>query len=74
MLWTHGALGELMSRLDDEDLLELLTAKESAAANYVNGTLRAEREQSLREYYRMPYGTEDENWSTIFASDVSDTV
>ena len=74
MLWTHGALGELMSRLDDEDLLELLTAKESAAANYVNGTLRAEREQSLREYYRMPYCTEDENWSTIFASDVSDTV
>jgi len=63
-----------MSRLDDEDLLELLTAKESAAANYVNGTLRAEREQSLREYYRMPYGTEDENWSTIVASDVSDTV
>ena len=63
-----------MSRLDDEDLLELLTAKESAAANYVNGTLRAEREQSLREYYRQPYGTEDENWSTIVASDVSDTV
>ena len=63
-----------MSRLDDEDLLELLTAKEAAAANYVNGTLRAEREQSLREYYRQPYGTEDENWSTIVASDVSDTV
>ena len=60
--------------MDDEDLLELLTAKESSAANYVNGTLRAEREQSLREYYRMPYGGEDENWSTIVASDVSDTV
>ena len=60
--------------MDDEDLLELLSAKEQSAANYVNGTLRAEREQSLREYYRQPYGTEDENWSTIVASDVSDTV
>ena len=63
-----------MAKMDDEDLLELLSAKEQSAANYVNGTLRAEREQSLREYYRQPYGTEDENWSTIVASDVSDTV
>lgn len=60
--------------MDDEDLLEILNRKEQSAASYVNGTLRAEREQSLREYYRMPYGTEDENWSTIVASDVSDTV
>lgn len=63
-----------MSKMDDEDLLEILNLKEQSAASYVNGTLRAEREQSLREYYRMPYGTEDENWSTIVASDVSDTV
>ena len=60
--------------MDDEDLLEILNRKEQSAASYVNGTLRAEREQSLREYYRQPYGTEDENWSTIVASDVSDTV
>lgn len=60
--------------MDDEDLLELLNRKEQSASAYVNGQLRAEREQSLREYYRMPYGTEDENWSTIVASDVSDTV
>lgn len=63
-----------MSRLDDEDLLEILNRKEQSAASYVNGTLRAEREQSLREYYRQPYGTENEAWSTIVASDVSDTV
>ena len=63
-----------MSKMDDEELLELLNRKEQASASYVNGQLRAEREQSLREYYRMPYGTEDENWSTIVASDVSDTV
>ena len=63
-----------MAKMDDEDLLELLSAKEQSAANYVNGTLRAEREQSLREYYRQPYGTETEAWSTIVASDVSDTV
>lgn len=63
-----------MSRLDDEDLLDILNRKEQNAASYINGTLRAEREQALREYYRQPYGTEDENWSTIVASDVSDTV
>ena len=63
-----------MAKMDDDDLLELLNRKEQASASYVNGQLRAERETSLREYYRMPYGTEDENWSTIVASDVSDTV
>lgn len=63
-----------MSRLDDEDLLDILNRKEQNAASYINGTLRAEREQALREYFREPYGTEDENWSTIVASDVSDTV
>ena len=60
--------------MDDDDLLELLNRKEQNASAYVNGQLRAEREQSLREYYRQPYGNEDENWSTIVASDVSDTV
>lgn len=63
-----------MAKMDDDDLLEILSRKEQNASSYVNGQLRSEREASLREYYRMPYGTEDENWSTIVASDVSDTV
>lgn len=60
--------------MDDKDLLDILNRKEQSASAYINGQLRSEREKSLREYYRMPYGTEDENWSTIVASDVSDTV
>ncbi len=50
---------EPMSKMDDTDLLELLNRKEQSSAAYVNGQLLAERETSLKEYYRMPYGTED---------------
>jgi hypothetical protein len=64
----------MSKKLDDDDLLELLNRKEQNASSYINGQLRAERETSLREYYREPYGNEDDNWSTIVASDVSDTV
>ena len=46
-----------MKRMDDEDLLEILNRKEQASSSYINGQLRGEREQSLKEYYRMPYGT-----------------
>ena len=63
-----------MPKMDDTALLDLLNAKESSAGAYVNGELRSSRETSLREYHREPYGTEMENWSTIVASDVSDTV
>ena len=63
-----------MARMDDVDLLNLLNAKEQSAGAYVNGELRSQRETSLAEYYRQPYGTETADWSTIVASDVSDTV
>ncbi len=61
-------------RLDDEDLLELLRRKEDSAASYIHGQLGTERERSLREYYRMPYGNEEEGWSQIVASDIQDSV
>ena len=63
-----------MARMDDTDLLNLLNTKEQSAGAYVNGELRSSRETSLREYHREPYGTEREEWSSIVASDVSDTV
>ena len=63
-----------MSKMDEVDLLNLLNAKEQSAGAYINGDLRAQRETNIREYYRQPYGTEEENWSTIVASDVSDTI
>jgi hypothetical protein len=61
-------------KLDDVDLLKLLQDKEEAAGKYVWGELSTAREASRREYYKQPYGNEQEDWSQIVASDVSDTV
>lgn len=61
-------------KMQDEDLLRALQDKEEASAKYVWGELSTVREQSRREYYKLPYGNEQEDWSQIVASDVSDTV
>jgi len=63
-----------MAKMDDIQLLSLLQAKEEEAAVFVHGTLAGEREKAMREYYREPYGNEEEGWSTIVSSDVQDTV
>lgn len=64
-----------MPKLSDDDLLALLQRKESTAAHYVHGQLGQERETAMREYYRLPYGTEeDDGWSKIVTSDVADSV
>jgi hypothetical protein len=62
-------------KMTDDDLLALLQRKEDDAAHYVHGQLGRERETALREYYRMPYGNEeDDGWSKVVSSDVSDSV
>ncbi len=61
-------------KLDDEQLLNILQKYEDDAASYVWGELAGEREAALREYYRKPYGNEEEGWSDIVTSDVQDTV
>lgn len=61
-------------KMQDEELLRALQDKEEASAKYVWGELSTVREQSRREYYKLPYGNEQEDWSQIVASDVSDTV
>lgn len=61
-------------KMQDDDLLRALQDKEEASAKYVWGELATTREQSRREYYKLPYGNEQEDWSQIVASDVSDTV
>lgn len=63
-----------MPKMDDESLVALLRKKEESAAAYVHGQLGGERELALREYYRLPYGNEQDGWSQIVASDVQDTV
>lgn len=62
-------------KMSEDDLLSLLQRKEDDAAHYVHGQLGQERETALREYYRMPYGNEeDDGWAKIISSDVSDSV
>ena len=63
-----------MAKMDDEELLEILRRKEDAAGSYVWGQLGTEREKSMREYYRMPYGNEEDGWSQIVSSDIQDTI
>lgn len=61
-------------KMDETELLDILRRKEDAASGYVWGQLGSERETALREFHRQPYGTEQEGWSQIVASDVRDTV
>jgi hypothetical protein len=60
--------------MDDESLLNHLQALEEDSAAFVWGALGGEREKAQREYFRMPYGNEEDGWSSIVTSDVQDTV
>lgn len=60
--------------MDDEALLNHLQALEEDSAAFVWGALGGEREKAQREYFRMPYGNEEDGWSSIVTSDVQDTV
>ena len=60
--------------MDETELLELLRQKEQSASHYIHGQLASERVAAMREYYRLPYGNEEDGWSQIVASDVSDSV
>jgi hypothetical protein len=63
-----------MAKMDDLKLLSILQAQEDDSAAFVWGTLATERESAMKEYYRAPYGTEAEGWSSIVTSDVQDTI
>src|SRR5882672_6350712 len=63
-----------MARMDEDTLLAMLQRLEDDAAAFVSSTLGGERELALREYFRQPYGTETDGWSSIVTSAVLDTV
>lgn len=63
-----------MPRMTDESLLNHLQTLEDDSASFVWGALGSERERAQREYFRMPYGNEEDGWSSIVTSDVQDTV
>src|ERR1700704_4765764 len=63
-----------MDRMDEDELLAMLQRREDDASGFASSMLGKEREMALREYFRRPYGTEEEGWSQIVTSDVQDTV
>ena len=63
-----------MAKMDELDLLALLNTREESAAAYVHGDLASEREKAMREYFREPYGNEEDGWSSIVSSEVQDTI
>ena len=63
-----------MAKMDELDLLALLNGREEQAITYVHGQLASEREQAMKEYFREPYGNEEEGWSSIVSSEVQDTI
>ncbi len=63
-----------MKKMDDDKLLSHLQTLEQDATAYVWGDLAEAREASMREYYREPYGNEQDGLSSIVTSEVQDTV
>ena len=63
-----------MAKMDDDQLLSHCQALEEDSAAFTWGRLGSERERAMKEYFRRPYGTEEEGWSSIVTSEVQDTV
>lgn len=63
-----------MSAMEESALLNHLQTLEEDSAAFVWGALGSEREKAQREYFRLPYGNEEDGWSSIVTSDVQDTV
>jgi len=63
-----------MAKMDDTTLLSMLQELEENSAQFVWGTLAQERRIAAKEYYRQPYGNEEDGWSSIVTSEVQDTV
>ena len=63
-----------MKRMDDASLLSHLNGLEEDSSAYTWGNLGSEREKGMREYFRMPYGNEEDGLSSIVTSEVQDTI
>lgn len=63
-----------MAKMDDESLLSHLQALEQDSSAFTWGELASERERGMKDYYRQPYGNEEEGLSGIVTSEVQDTI
>lgn len=61
-------------KMTDDDLLSILKTESNAAQTYNQGQLAQDRVQAIRDYMRLPYGTEEVGRSQVIASDVFDAV
>ena len=61
-------------KMTDTELLSFLQGEQDSAFHYASGQLSADRQQSLRDYMRLPYGNEEEGRASTIASDVFDQV
>jgi len=63
-----------MAKMTEDQLLSHCQTLEEDSAAFTWGRLGTERETAMKEYFRQPYGTEEEGWSSIVTSEVQDTV
>jgi hypothetical protein len=63
-----------MAKMNEDDLLSILQDQEQNSAQFAWGILSQERRAAQREFYRAPYGNEEDGWSSIVTSEVQDTV
>ncbi|HQR98151.1 MULTISPECIES: hypothetical protein [unclassified Polaromonas] len=63
-----------MAKMDEISLLSHLQALEQDSSAFTWGELASERERGMKDYYRQPYGNEEEGLSGIVTSEVQDTI
>lgn len=63
-----------MAKMTEDDLLGFLEAEQADAFAYNDGEVSEARQRAMRDYLRMPYGTEQEGRSQVVSSDVFDAV
>jgi hypothetical protein len=63
-----------MAKMSETDLLRFLCSEADKAYSNTQGQVSQARVTAMRDYLRMPYGTEEDGRSAVVASDVFDTV
>jgi hypothetical protein len=64
----------MMARMSELELLGYLKAEADSAYHHSDGDMSSDRIRAMRDYLRMPYGTEEDGRSSVVASDVFDAV
>lgn len=63
-----------MAKMTEQDLLAFLDAEADSAYQHMSGRNATDRTKAMRDYMRLPYGTEEPGRSDVVASDVFDSI